>query len=106
MNRIRAGSTGRLDNLFDSQLRFPGAGRAKMDGLVSKSNVRRIDVSVRINGHRLNAHRAAGAHHTQSDLTPIRDKNVSKSPCLHPSSMALKLTEIHLRDVLEDNFSV
>src|SRR5262245_7641403 len=86
MNRVSAGSPGGLDDLLDSQIRLLGRRRAEMNGLAGESDMRRISVSVGIDGDRLDSHRMTGAHHAQRDLAAIGDQNFAKRLCPHLSS--------------------
>src|SRR5262249_1298620 len=83
MNRFGAGSQGSFDDLLDSQIRILRRGRAEMNGLAGEADVRRMGVGVGIDGHRLDAHRVASAHHAQRYLATVSDQNFAKRTRLH-----------------------
>ena len=71
VDRDRISHFGRTDDRGHVQVAFRGRRRADADGLVREKDVLQIVVGGGVNGHRLDAHFLAGAHHAQCNLAAI-----------------------------------
>ncbi len=71
MNRNRVSDLGGRDDSRHIEVALGGRRRSDADGFVRHGNVLEIAIDRRMNGHRLDTHRMAGAEDTQSDLTAI-----------------------------------
>src|SRR5208282_353151 len=82
------GLSGRLDNLADIQVIFPGAG-ADTHRLIGPHDMVGVLVGLLIDDHHLEAQLLSGAHDAQGDLPPIGDQNlVNLPPGRHEDSPA------------------
>ncbi len=74
MNRVNIADLGCAHDPIDSQITFQARGGADADRFVSKLDVQRIDVCLRINRQSANAEFFARANHPQRDFSAISNQ--------------------------------
>jgi hypothetical protein len=73
MDGVDVGDLGRTDYRRNVEVTFLQAGRPDADGFIGKADVKRIAVSLTVDGDRLDAEFLAGANDTQGDLPAVRN---------------------------------
>ncbi len=85
MDRVGAGDLRRADDGGNAQIALGAPGRPDADVFIGESDVQRILVGLRVDGHRANAELAARADHPQRNLPTVRDQNLFEHECLSES---------------------
>ena len=65
-----------LQDFLLVQVAVVGRRTTQRVGLVSLANVQRVGVGLRVDGHRTDAHLAAGAHDPAGDFAPVGYENL------------------------------
>ena len=75
MDGVHVGDLGGADDAVDLEVAVRAGGAADANGLVGELDVQAFDIRFRVDGNRLDADFAAGAHDAQSDLATVGDEN-------------------------------
>ena len=78
VDRVHVGNFRSRDDTGDLEIAFRAGAWADADGLISEMDVHRIDVRLRINGHRFDIKLFAGADDTEGDFTTVGDENFAE----------------------------
>jgi hypothetical protein len=78
VERLGICTSGRIDDLFDREIRFARSGRPDANGFVGETNMARAGVRIGIDRDRVDAEAASGAEDATGDFAAVGDQDVGK----------------------------
>ena len=98
MNRVRAGLARAVDDRVAAQIRLCRPRAAERHDFVGLAHERRVAIGIGADGHRGDAHLAAGAHDPPGDLAAIGDQNLLDGRSLMAPQAATLLAYAYIRN--------